>query len=164
MKLVISYNKEVKKVMMAIDGADEKELTFEELLIITNNVIDNNENYDLELIGFEEKDFNDLDRGEQLQILASNELDDDYGLTDSEIELINTMRRNNWSMADYNSYVANQAIKSYTNQNQENQYSVDDFSACVEKALNADFTEMTEKEKIYLAENYSVERVYKDIV
>ena len=49
MKLVISYNKEVKKVMMAIDGADEKELTFEELLIITNNVIDNNENYDLEL-------------------------------------------------------------------------------------------------------------------
>lgn len=78
--------------------------------------------------GFEEKDFNDLDRGEQLQILASNELDDDYGLTDSEIELINTMRRNNWSMADYNSYVANQAIMSYTNQNQENQYSVDDFS------------------------------------
>lgn len=54
MKLVISYNKEVKKVMMAIDGADEKELTFEELLIIANNVIDNNENYDLELIGFEE--------------------------------------------------------------------------------------------------------------
>ena len=54
MKLVISYNKEVKKVMMAIDGDDEKELTFEELLIITNNVIDNNENYDLELIGFEE--------------------------------------------------------------------------------------------------------------
>lgn len=54
MKLVISYNKEVKKVMMAIDGANEKELTFEELLIITNNVIDNNENYDLELIGFEE--------------------------------------------------------------------------------------------------------------
>ena len=54
MKLVISYNKEVKKVMMAIDGTDEKELTFEELLIITNNVIDNNENYDLELIGFEE--------------------------------------------------------------------------------------------------------------
>ena len=42
--------------------------------------------------------------------------------------------------------------------------SVDDFSACVEKALNADFTEMTEKEKKYLAENYSVERVYKDIV
>ncbi len=42
--------------------------------------------------------------------------------------------------------------------------SVDGFSACVEKALNADFTEMTEKEKKYLAENYSVERVYKDIV
>ena len=42
--------------------------------------------------------------------------------------------------------------------------SVDDFSACVEKALNADFTEMTEKEKKYLAEHYSVERVYKDIV
>jgi len=78
--------------------------------------------------GVEEKDFNDLDREEQLQILSSNEIDDDYGLTDSEIELINTMRRNNWSMSDYNNYVASEAIKIYTNQNQEPQYSVDDFS------------------------------------
>lgn len=78
--------------------------------------------------GLEEKDFNDLDREEQLQILASNEADDDYGLTESEIQLINTMRKNNWSMTDYNNYVANEAIKNYTNQNQESQYSVDDFS------------------------------------
>ena len=78
--------------------------------------------------GIEEKDFNELDREEQLQILASNEIDDDYGLTDSEIELINTMRRNNWSMSDYNNYVANEAIRNYTNQSQDTQYSVDDFS------------------------------------
>ena len=78
--------------------------------------------------GVEEKDFNDLDKDEQLQILASNDIDDDYGLTDSEINLINTMRKNNWSTTDYNNYVANEAIKNYTNQNQEPQYSVDDFS------------------------------------
>ena len=78
--------------------------------------------------GIEEKDFNDLDKEEQLQILSSNEFDDDYGLTDSEIQLINTMRKNNWSMTDYNNYVANEAIKNYTNQNQQVQYSVDDFS------------------------------------
>jgi hypothetical protein len=53
-----------------------------------------------------------------MQILSSNEFDDDYGLTDSEIELINTMRKNNWSMTDYNNYVANEAIKNYTNQNE----------------------------------------------
>lgn len=78
--------------------------------------------------GLEERDFNDLEREEQLQILASNEIDDDYGLTDSEIELINTMRKNNWSMTDYNNYVANEAIRNYTSQNQDVQYSVDDFS------------------------------------
>ena len=78
--------------------------------------------------GIEEKDFNDLDREEQLQILSSNEIDDDYGLTDSEIELINMMRKNNWSTSDYNNYVANTAIQNYTNQSQSNEYSVDDFS------------------------------------
>lgn len=78
--------------------------------------------------GIEEKDFNDLDREEQLQILSSNEFDDDYGLTDSEIEIINTMRKNNWSISDYNNYVAKEAIKNYTDYNQEPQYSVDDFS------------------------------------
>jgi len=65
--------------------------------------------------GIQEKDFNELDRSEQLQILASNEIDDDYGLTDSEIELINTMRKNNWSTSDYNSFIANSAIQNYTN-------------------------------------------------
>lgn len=78
--------------------------------------------------GIQEKDFNELDRSEQLQILASNEIDDDYGLTDSEIELINTMRKNNWSTSDYNSFIANSAIQNYTNQNKDIQYSVDDFS------------------------------------
>lgn len=54
MKLLISYNKDVKKVMITIEGQEEKELSFEELLLIANNVIDNNQSYDLELIGFEE--------------------------------------------------------------------------------------------------------------
>lgn len=54
MKLLISYNKDVKKVMITIEDQEEKELSFEELLLIANNVIDNNQSYDLELIGFEE--------------------------------------------------------------------------------------------------------------
>ncbi len=39
--------------------------------------------------------------------------------------------------------------------------SVEDFSACVKKALNIDFADMAEKEKKYLADNYSVQRVYQ---
>ncbi len=54
MKLVISYNKILKKVMMKLGDAKEKELSFDDLLLITNNVIDKDETYELELIGFED--------------------------------------------------------------------------------------------------------------
>jgi hypothetical protein len=66
--------------------------------------------------GYVEQDFNDLTEEEQLQILQSSDLDDDYGLTDDEINIINSMRRNNWSPSDYNNYIANLAIKNYVNQ------------------------------------------------
>lgn len=42
--------------------------------------------------------------------------------------------------------------------------SVEDFSACVEKALNTDFAEMIVKEKAYLVDNYSVQRVYEKLM
>lgn len=81
--------------------------------------------------GYTEQDFNDLSEEEQLQILQSSELDDDYGLTDDEINVINSMRRNNWSPSDYNNYIANLAIKNYVSQQQsldEPIYNIDNFS------------------------------------
>ena len=54
MKLVISYNNDTKKTLIKIGDGDFKELTFEELLLITNNVIDNGETYELSLEGFDE--------------------------------------------------------------------------------------------------------------
>ena len=43
MKLVISYNNNNAKTLIKIGDEKPKELTFEELLSITNNVIDNDE-------------------------------------------------------------------------------------------------------------------------
>lgn len=54
MKLVISYNSDTKKTLITIGDTEPKELTFEELLLITTNVIDNNETYDLIFEGFDE--------------------------------------------------------------------------------------------------------------
>lgn len=54
MKLVISYNDEVKKVMMKVGENKEKEMSFEELLAITNDVVDNGVNYIIEILGFDE--------------------------------------------------------------------------------------------------------------
>ena len=52
MKLVISYNNDIKKTFIKIGSAESKELTFEELLLITNSAIDNNETYELIFEGF----------------------------------------------------------------------------------------------------------------
>lgn len=54
MKLVISYNDEAKKVMIKIGENKEKEMSFEELLAITNDVVDNNVNYIIDISGFDE--------------------------------------------------------------------------------------------------------------
>lgn len=54
MKLVISYNNNNAKTLIKIGDEKPKELTFEELLSITNNVIDNDEKYELSLSGFDE--------------------------------------------------------------------------------------------------------------
>jgi len=39
-----------------------------------------------------------------------NDRDDSADLDDSEINLLNTMRSNNWSVDDYNNYIAQQAV------------------------------------------------------
>lgn len=76
----------------------------------------------------EEKKFSDLSAEEQLQILQYNDLDDNYGLTAEETQLINSLRENNLSVQDYNNYIAKQAIDNYTQANYQPRYQVDDIS------------------------------------
>ena len=76
----------------------------------------------------EEHKFEDLSAEEQLQILQYNELDDNYGLTNEETQLINNLRSNNLSVQDYNNYIAKQAIENYTKNNTQPQYQVDSIS------------------------------------
>ena len=76
----------------------------------------------------EEHKFEDLSAEEQLQILQYNELDDNYGLTNEETQLINSLRSNNLSVQDYNNYIAKQAIENYTKNNTQPQYQVDSIS------------------------------------
>ena len=54
MKLVISYDKTLKKVMMKLGEQKETELSFDTLLLIVDNVVDKDEIYEVELVGFEE--------------------------------------------------------------------------------------------------------------
>lgn len=54
MKLVISYDKTLKKVMIKVGEKKETELSFDTLLLIVDNVVDKDEIYEVELVGFEE--------------------------------------------------------------------------------------------------------------
>ena len=78
----------------------------------------------------EEKPFNELSKEEQLQILGLDDSEDNYGLEDDEIDLINQLRENNLSVKDYNDYIARQAIQYYidTTANNDQMYTVNDFS------------------------------------
>lgn len=79
--------------------------------------------------GEETSDFNDLTDEDQLSILNSL-AEDESDLDESEIGLLNFMRTNNWSVQDYNQYIAQQAIQQYTKQQQpqEQTYKIDDLS------------------------------------
>lgn len=79
--------------------------------------------------GIQEVDFNDLSKEEQMSILQDNPNDyrDADDLTDEEVYLINQIRSNNWSIQDYNNYIAQQTYQQLASQQQPH-YSVDDFS------------------------------------
>lgn len=79
--------------------------------------------------GLETFNFNDLSKEEQMSILqdTSNDYRDADDLTDEEVNLINQIRSNNWSIQDYNNYIAQQTYQQLANQQQQH-YSVDDFS------------------------------------
>lgn len=80
--------------------------------------------------GIQEVDFDDLSKEEQLSILQDNsqyDYRDADDLTDEEVNLVNQIRKNNWSVNDYNNYIVQQAYNQIMSQ-QQPQYSIDDFT------------------------------------
>lgn len=75
----------------------------------------------------EEKAFDELTRDEQLQILSYDKFQDNYGLEEDEVNLINELRESNLSADEYRQLIANKAIQEYlANNNPETQvYEVD---------------------------------------
>lgn len=62
----------------------------------------------------EEKDFNELSREEQLQILNyEDKAEDNYGLVDEEVNLINEIRGGKLSVDEYKEYIGRKAIEEY---------------------------------------------------
>lgn len=76
----------------------------------------------------QEVNFNDLSREEQLNILGSSDLDNNYGLDDEETQFISTLRDNNLSVNDYLNYIRNKAIEEYLESNTQSEYSIDNIS------------------------------------
>ena len=84
--------------------------------------------YEDEQGNIQKVDFNSLSREEQLNILNSSDLDDNYGLEPEETEFISLLRDNNLSVEDYLDYVRNKAIEDFVAANSEPQYEVDQLS------------------------------------
>lgn len=75
----------------------------------------------------EEKAFDELTRDEQLQILNYDDSQDNYGLDDDEVSLINELRESNLSADEYKQLIAHRAIQEFlANNDPETQtYEVD---------------------------------------
>lgn len=75
----------------------------------------------------EEKAFDELTKDEQLQILNYDDSQDNYGLDDDEVSLINELRQSNLSAEEYKQFIARQAVQEYlANNDPETQiYEVD---------------------------------------
>lgn len=76
----------------------------------------------------QEVEFNSLSREEQLNILGSSDLDDNYGLDPDEINFINLLRDNKLSVNDYLDYVRNKAVDDFVANNNQSTYEVDNLS------------------------------------
>jgi hypothetical protein len=75
----------------------------------------------------EEKTFDELTKDEQLQILNYDDSQDNYGLDDDEVSLINELRQSNLSAEEYKQFIARQAVQEHlANNDPETQiYEVD---------------------------------------
>lgn len=77
----------------------------------------------------EERKWSELSLEEQKNIIISNDLDNDYGLEDDEVSIINNLRESKLSYEDYIANIKNQAIEEYVKNNNPYQvYSVDEYS------------------------------------
>lgn len=74
------------------------------------------------------KDFYDLTPEEQLELLEVNELDDNYGLDDNEIEAVNFLRENNATLQDVIEFYQNQAVEEYKNSQTDTPFEIDTFT------------------------------------
>ena len=61
------------------------------------------------------KDFYSLTQKEQLELLDTNDLDDNYGLEENEIDAVNYLRENNVTLQEVIDYHKQQAIEEYKN-------------------------------------------------
>ena len=83
-----------------------------------------NENGELE-----EYNWENLSLEEQKNILISNDLDNDYGLEDDEINIINNFRESKLSYDDYINNIKIKAIEEYLQENNPYKvYSIDDYT------------------------------------
>lgn len=76
----------------------------------------------------QEVDFNSLSREEQLNILGSSDLDNNYGLDQDETKFISLLRDNNLSIDDYLNYIRNKAIEDFVASNSTPSYQIDNLS------------------------------------
>lgn len=125
-----------------------------------NSVKFENENGEIEEVSFDS-----LSKEEQLQLLDYNDIDDNYGLSQEEVQLINQLRYNNISVNDYNNYIAKQAVDNYasqinnTNQHMQVDYIPDDELYVID--LKSRIPEISDEELLEELENAkSNESVY----
>ena len=88
-----------------------------------NNIIFEDENGE-EVV----RQWSTLDPEEQLSILKQSELDNNYGLEDDEIGVINTIRESGLTSEEYINYIKQQAIQEFINSNTTTETSIDQYS------------------------------------
>src|SRR5574344_373727 len=77
----------------------------------------------------EEYNWKNLSLEEQKNILISNDLDNDYGLEEDEINIINNFRESKLSYDDYINNIKIKAIEDYLQENNPYKvYSIDDYT------------------------------------
>jgi len=74
------------------------------------------------------KDFYSLSKEEQLELLQTNDLDDNYGLDENEVDAVNFLRENNVTLQEVIDYYQQQAIEAYKNNNAEAAFEIDNYT------------------------------------
>lgn len=90
---------------------------------------------DMNNIIFEDEEGNEITRSwgdltseEQLNILKQSDVDDDYGLENHEVAIINTIRESGLSGEEYINYIKQQAIQEFITANSNPEYSINEFT------------------------------------